>query len=169
MRDCFFLKRRNISTIIVSLFYWTMCWLFCNNCHSILLAHYPNESWLRCHDHIFLGYRNNVSSSRWTECTVRRNRGNLRLGKVLDLWFFIQTDCGTAFCLVVRLFSTTKLCFSTYFRQRMRRSDTKHTICCQYFETRSFVKLLHSLNSSEQEVLIVWYNVSISSVCFNAK
>ena len=79
---------------IVSMFYWIMCWAFCNNCYSILLAHYPNKSWLRCHDHILLGYQNNVSSSRWVEYTVRRNRSNLRLEKVLNLWFFIQTDCG---------------------------------------------------------------------------
>ena len=88
MRNVFFLKKRNVLAIIVSMFYWTICWSFCNNCHSILLPHYPNEPWLRCHDHIFLGYQNNVSSSRWTECTVRRNRGNLRLGKVLNLWIF---------------------------------------------------------------------------------
>ena len=43
--DSFFLKKRNVLAIIVSMFYWIMCWLFCNNCHSILLAHYPNEYW----------------------------------------------------------------------------------------------------------------------------
>ena len=94
MRDGFFRKKRNVLVIIVSMFYWIMCWWFCNNWYSILLAHYPNESWLRCHDHMLLGYQNSVSSSRWTEYTVRRNRGNLRLGKVLNLWFFVQTDSG---------------------------------------------------------------------------
>ena len=95
MRNVFFLKKRNVLAIIVSMFYWTICWSFCNNCHSILLPHYPNEPWLRCHDHIFLGYQNNVSSSRWTECTVRRNRGNLRLGKVLNLWIFYSNGLWT--------------------------------------------------------------------------
>ena len=94
MRGGFFLKKRNVLAIVVSVFYWIICWSFCNNCHSILLAHYPNECWLRCHDYIFLGYQKNISSSQWTECTVRRNRGNLRLGKVLDLWFFVQKDSG---------------------------------------------------------------------------
>ena len=94
MRGGFFLKKRNVLAIVVSVFYWIMCWLFCNNCYSILLPHYSDESWLRSHDHIFLGYQKSISSPQWIECTVRRNRGNLRLGKVLNLWFFVQTDCG---------------------------------------------------------------------------
>ena len=104
MRGGFFLKKVNVLAIVVSMLYWIMCWSFCNNCHSILLVHYPNNSWLRCHDHIFLGYQKSISSSRWAECTVRRNRGNLRLGKVLSLWFFIQTDCGHSVLFGCRAF-----------------------------------------------------------------
>ena len=50
---------------------------------------------------------------------------------------------GTAFCLVVGLFSSSKLCFSTYFRQRMRRSDTeRYNLDCQYFETTLFCQVI---------------------------
>ena len=49
----------------------------------------------------------------------------------------------TAFCLVLRLFSSIKLCFSTYFRQRMRRSDTeRYNLDCQYFETTLFCQVI---------------------------
>ena len=49
----------------------------------------------------------------------------------------------TAFCLVGRLFSSSKLCFSTYFRQHMRGSDTKrYNLDCQYFETTLFCQVI---------------------------
>ena len=158
MRDGFFLKKRNVLVIVVSMFYWIMCWLFCNNWYLILLAHYQNKSWLRCHDHIFLGYQNNVSSSWWTESTVRRNRGNLRLGKVFNLWFFIQTDCGHSVLSGLQAFLYHQALLLDAFSSTHEEKRYKTIrFGLPVFWDNALLSSYCTLNSSEQEVLNVWY------------
>ena len=57
--------------------------------------------------------------------------------------FLFKRIVDTAFCLVGRLFTNTKLCFSTHFRQHMRGSDTKrYDLVSQYFETTLFCQVI---------------------------